>query len=315
VGYVYALLAAVLFGLNGSVTKVIVDAGVTPTQLTLFRVLGTAVVAGSVLLVTNRSGFRITRRKVGTLAFLGIAGVALLQASYAGALQLLPVGITLLIEYTAVLMVALVAFFFLGEKVRPRLWVAIGCVLVGLAIVAQIWSGSLNPVGVVLAIVAAVTLTVYFVVGERQTASTPPLVVSFWTMAFAAVFWAMFSGWWTLNPHTLVAPVSLGGHLAGIVVPLWVPIVWNVLLGTFAPFLLSFRALSRLSATAAGVVATSEVIFAFVFAWLWLGEGLNGVQIGGAAVVLVGIVLAQTARSNAVVDADLAIRPDVGGRL
>ena len=308
-GYVYALLASLLFGLNGTVTKVIVDAGVTPTQLTLFRVLGTAVVAGLCLLVSNRTAFRVTRRQFATLAFLGVIGVALLQASYAGALQLLPVGITLLLEYTAVLMVALVAFLFLGEKVRARLWVAIGCVLVGLAVVAQIWSGSLNPVGVILALVAAVTLTVYFVVGERQMASTPPLVVAFWTMAFAAAFWAIFSGWWTLQPSTLVHPVPLGGNLAGVVVPLWIPIVWNILLGTFAPFFLSFRALKTLSATAAGVVATSEVIFAFLFAWLWLDEGLDGVQLAGAAVVLVGIVLAQTARSGRVVDADLALRP------
>jgi drug/metabolite transporter (DMT)-like permease len=71
-------------------------------------------------------------------------------------------------------------------------------------------------------------------------------------------------------------------------------------------------------------VATAEVIFAFLFAWLWLGEGLDGVQIVGAVIVLVGIVLAQTARVNKVVDADLALadaRPrasldrDVGGRL
>jgi drug/metabolite transporter (DMT)-like permease len=308
-GYVYALLASLLFGLNGTVTKVIVDAGVTPTQLTLLRVLGTAVVAGACLLVSNRGAFRVTRRQFGTLAFLGVIGVALLQASYAGALQLLPVGITLLLEYTAVLMVALVAFLFLGEKVRARLWVAIGCVLVGLAVVAQIWSGSLDPVGVILALIAAVTLTVYFVVGERQMASTPPLVVAFWTMAFAAAFWAIFSGWWTLQPSTLLHAVPLGGNLAGVVVPLWIPIVWNILLGTFAPFFLSFRALKTLSATAAGVVATSEVIFAFLFAWLWLGEGLDGVQLAGAAVVLIGIVLAQTARSGRVVDADLALRP------
>lgn len=308
-GYVYALLASLLFGLNGTVTKVIVVAGVTPTQLTLFRVLGTAVVAGACLLVSNRAAFRVTRRQFATLAFLGVIGVALLQASYAGALQLLPVGITLLLEYTAVLMVALVAFLFLGEKVRARLWVAIGCVLVGLAVVAQIWSGNLDPVGVILALVAAVTLTVYFVVGERQMTSTPPLVVAFWTMAFAAAFWAIFSGWWTLQPRTLVRAVPLGGNLAGVVVPLWIPIVWNILLGTFAPFFLSFRALKTLSATAAGVVATSEVIFAFLFAWLWLGEGLDGVQLVGAAVVLIGIVLAQTARSGRVVDADLALRP------
>lgn len=306
-GYLYALLAAVLFGANGSVTKVIIEAGLSPTQLTLFRVLGTAVIAGGVLLVANRAGFRIGRRQLLIMAVLGIAGVALLQASYAFAVQLLPVGIALLIEYTAVLMVAVVAYFFLKEKVKSRLWIAIACVLVGLAVVAQVWASALNPVGVMLGFVAATSLTVYFLVGERQVTATSPLVVAFWTTSFAAAFWFLFSGWWLIEPGILSGTVSLTGNLAGIVVPLWAPLAWNIVLGTFAPFMLSFLALKYLNATAAGVVAASEVIFAFVVAWLWLGEGLDTVQIVGAAVVLAGIILAQTARINKVVNADLSL--------
>ncbi|MDQ1556633.1 MAG: hypothetical protein QOI02_1635, partial [Actinomycetota bacterium] len=111
--YLYALLAALLFGANGSVTKVVIEAGLSPTQLTQFRTLGVAIIAGLVLLATDRQAFRISRRQVMVMAVLGVTGVALLQASYAAAIQLLPVGIALLVEYTAVLMVALVAFFFL----------------------------------------------------------------------------------------------------------------------------------------------------------------------------------------------------------
>src|SRR6202044_2119241 len=108
---------------------------------------------------------------------------------------------------------------FLGEKVRARLWIAIGLVLAGLALVAQVWTGTLNPLGVVFGLIAAVTLTVYFPVGERQASSPPPLVVAFWTMTFAAAFWAIFSGWWTLNPDVLTRAVSLGGNLAAVHTP------------------------------------------------------------------------------------------------
>jgi drug/metabolite transporter (DMT)-like permease len=61
-----------------------------------------------------------------------------------------------------------------------------------------------------------------------------------------------------------------------------------------------------LKSTSAGIVASSEVIFAFVVAWLWLNETLTSVQLVGAAIVAVGIVLAQTARPGKVVDLDLA---------
>ena len=122
----------------------------------------------------DRSAFRLTRRQLGFMAILGIAGVALLQASYAAALQRLPVGIALLLEYMAVLIVALVAYFFLKEQVKARLWVAIALVLAGLAVVARVWDSHLDALGVVFALVAAVTLALYFLVGERQVGATSP---------------------------------------------------------------------------------------------------------------------------------------------
>jgi drug/metabolite transporter (DMT)-like permease len=308
VGYVYAVLAAVLFGANGSVTKVLIEAGLSPAQVTLGRVVSTTVVAGIVLLFVDRGAFKVSPRQLVILAVLGVTGVALLQYSYAIAVSLLPVGIALLLEYTAVLMVALIAFFVFKERVKARLWVAIACVLVGLTVVAQIWAARLNPFGVLMALVAAVTLTIYFVVGEREVGKSSPLGVAFWTMGFASIFWLIFGDWWKLDPTILGTSVPLRGNLSALSVPLWVPLIWNMLLGSFAPFFLSLLALKHLTATAAGIVASSEVVFAFAIAYLWLGEGLNPVQLAGAAVVLVGIILAQTARADKVVDPDLALR-------
>lgn len=305
-GYLLALLASLLFGLNGSTTKVIVEAGISPAQLTFIRVTVIAILAGITLLLTNRAAFRIPGRQVLIMAVLGVAGVALIQWFYAVAISLLPVGIALMLEYSGVLLIALVARFVFKEKVKPRIWGAIGAVLVGMAIVAQIWASPLNELGVLAGILAAICLAVYFLVGERQVSSTSALSVCFWSMLFASIFWLIFSSWWQIEPSTLVEPTTLGGRLDSVTVPLWVVLLWNGVAGSFAPYLLSYLALSRLSATAAGIVSASEVIFAFTFAYFWLGETLESVQVIGAALVLAGIVTAQTARANKVVDLSLA---------
>jgi len=304
-GYIYALIAAFLFGANGAVSKVIIQSGFSAMQITQMRVLGAAVISGLVLLILDRKSFRLPAGQWPIVVVLGVVGVAVLQVTYAFAIELLPVGIALLLEYLAVLLVALVAFFFFKEKVRLRLWIAIGFVMVGLVVVAEIWASTLNPVGVMWGLLAAIALATYFLVGEKQLKTISPLALSFWTMSIATVFWAPLSGWWRLEPEafTQLAPVS-----EGFSVPIWGLIVWNVVLGSFAPFLLSLSALKRLSATAAGIVATSEIAFAFVTAWLWLGEQLTLLQIIGASIVLGGIVVAQTARSSdVVVKADLAM--------
>ncbi|GAA3586812.1 EamA family transporter [Klugiella xanthotipulae] len=305
-GYAYALLSAFLFGLNGSVAKVVLAAGITAAQLTFLRVLTTCVIAGLALLFTHRSGFRLTpRHAVGMLA-LGLLGVSGLQFFYATAITMLPVGITLLIEYTSVLMVALIAFFAFREAVRPRLWLALGLVLAGLAVVSHIWASQLSSSGVAFAFGAALCYTAYFLVGERAVGATSPLVVSFWSMLAATIFWAFFSGWWQLDLTALGAPVSLSDNLAQLNPPLWLPLLWTLTMGSFAPFYLSFLALKHLPATAAGIVGTSEVIFAFIVAWLWLNETLDVVQILGVIVVMLGIGVAQTARQDHALDLSLA---------
>ena len=305
-GYFYALLASLLFGLNGSTTKIIVQAGLSPAQLTFARVTIIAVMAGVLLLVKNRAAFRINRRQLAVMALLGVAGVAMIQWFYALAISLLPVGIALMLEYSGVLLIALVARFIFKEKVKSRIWVAIGFVLIGMAIVAEIWASTLSARGVLYGLLAAVCLAVFFLVGERQVASSSPLAVAFWSMVFASGFWLVFSAWWQIDPAILTQRESLGGNLDGISFPLWGILLWNGVFGSFAPFLLSYMALSRLTATAAGVVSASEVIFAFAFAFLWLGESLTGGQGIGVVLVLIGIVVAQTARANKAVDLDLA---------
>ncbi|PKQ25774.1 MAG: EamA family transporter [Actinobacteria bacterium HGW-Actinobacteria-4] len=295
-GYLFALTGALLFGINGSVTKVVMTEGLTAEQVTLFRTLVTAGIAGAWLAWRHRAALRVTRRQVIAMAILGVGGVAMIQWLYAEAIALLPVGIALLIQYTAVLLVALASWLFFKERVHRRLWLAIALVLAGLAVVAQVWDSELNALGVAAAAGAAVAYALYFLMGEHGVARQSPMVVTFWSMLFAAVFWAVFSQWWRIDVTSFAEPVSMTGALTGLVVPLWLPVLWIVTLGAFVPFLFLFLALARLRATAVGILASTEVLFAFAVAWVWLGEALTFVQCVGAVVVLIGIVVAQTAR-------------------
>ena len=307
-GYFYAFLAAFLFGANGSVTKVMIEAGMSPLQVTQMRVLGAALVAGAVLFILDRRSFRVPRDQRLALVVMGLVGVGMLQAAYALAVELLPVGIALLLEFLAVPMVAVFAFVVFKERVRTRIWVSIGLIMAGLAVVAQIWNSSLNLVGTLWALLAALSLSTYFLVGEKQMETISPLALMFWSMTIAAVFWAFISGWWRLDPSVFAQSVPLTGVLEGVPAPMWMLLLWNVVMGSFAPFLLSLAAIKKLSATAAGIAATSEIVFAFIVAWLWIGENLSGSQVIGAAVVLSGIIVAQTARRSPVpITADLAM--------
>ena len=90
--------------------------------------------------------------------------------------------------------------------------------------------------------------------------------------------------------------VSLLGNLASSHLPVWLLMLWVVVLGAIVPFGLIVGALRHISATRAGITAMLEPVVAIAVAWVWLGEALAPVQLSGAALTLLGIALAQTAR-------------------
>ena len=222
----------------------------------------------------------------------------MLQWTYSQAVFYLPIGIALLMEYTAVLWVPIIALLIFREKVSPKIWLGAALVLGGLAVVAQIWASDLNPVGVFFGFAASLSLTVHFIMGERVQRYLPTNVVMTYGMGVATLFFLPFSNLATFDFSALATATDLGGNLAGVEVPLWFALVFMGLFGSFAPMALVYLSLRHLSATLVGVVATSETVLAAFFALIWLGEKLSTTQVLGGIVVVTGIVIAQTARKQ-----------------
>jgi drug/metabolite transporter (DMT)-like permease len=286
----------VLFGLNASTSKVVMSSGITPEEIVIFRSLATALGAGIALFLTNRKAFAVTRHEWRGLILFGIFGVALMQWSYSNAVKNLPIGIALLIEYTAIVIVPLVSLWLFKEKVLPRLWFAIVMVLGGLVVVSRIWDGGLNPVGLMFAVMAALFLSFYFLMGEHVLKKRDALSTLFYSMCISGLFWLIVTPWWNFKPEILIQEVSLTGNLDQVEVPLWAMLAWIGVFGSFLPMLFSFLALVHLSATSVGVISTGETVMAFFFAWAWLNEKIDGIQALGGVLVVAGIVLAQTSR-------------------
>ncbi len=300
VGYLLTVAAAGLFAVNGTVSTLALQAGIPPTWLTALRCGGAAVGLLAALAVVAPQRLRITWREVPFLAVFGVVGVALTQFLYFVAIGRLPVGIALVFEMTAPVGIALWVRLVRKEPVRPRIWLALTLSLSGLVLVAQVWQGggSLDLLGVGAGLAAAVCLATYYLMGERGTATRDPVALTTWTFVAAGLFWAVVA------PFTPFDPVVLGervpASLGSVAVPLWLLVLWIVVLGAIAPFWLSIAALRHLPPTAAGIVATVEPVLASIVAWLWVEQVLTGWQIAGGLVVLTGIVLAQTARATPV---------------
>jgi drug/metabolite transporter (DMT)-like permease len=296
-GYAMVATAATLFAVNGSVSKVVLGSGLSSLELAQIRNTCAAILFLAFLLVVAPGRLRVGRRELVFLIAFGLVGIALVQWLYFVAIENLPVGIALLIEFTAPLFVALFARFVYREHVRRRIWVAVAMCLTGLALVVELWAGvALSTVGITAAFGGALSLTAYLLMAERERRHRDAASLSFYGFLFAALLWAVLQPLWDFPWDVLGEEVSLQGNLADHTAPVWALVAFIVVVGTMITFSLLTGSLKHISATRASIVATLEPVVATVVAWAWLDETFGPTQLVGGAVVIAGILVAQSAR-------------------
>ncbi|GHJ44981.1 permease [Catellatospora sp. TT07R-123] len=296
-GMLMVLVSGLLFALNGTVSKLILRGGVSAPDLTTLRALGACLglVALGAALRPGWRRFRVTAGQLPLLIAYGLTGFLGVPMLYFVAISRMPVGIALLFEYTAPLLVALWARFGQHQPVRPRLWAGLALCLLGLACVAEVWGDlHLDGLGLAAGLGAAALLACYYIFGAKGVSSRDTVSLTGWAFGVSAVAGLAF------RLVTGAAPdwSALGGHTAGGT-PLWLLAAYLLVLGTIVPYLLVAGALRHLPATSVGILGMVEPVFATAAAWLVLGEWLNPAQLAGGALVLAGVVLAETARMPA----------------
>jgi len=295
-GYAMVAVAATLFAVNGTVSKVILGSGISSGQLTAVRCAGALIGLALIAAATRPRSLRVRTGDLPVLIALGIA-LAVVQWAYFFAIHRLDIGIALLIQFVAPIFVALWARFVFHEPVRRRIWAALALSVAGLTLIVEIWHGGrLSGPGVAACGLAAISLAAYFLIAEHGVRRRDPVSLSAWAFLFATIFWSLLAPWWTFPGRRVDDHVSLLGNLASTHVHLWLLMLWMVVLGGVVPFGLIVSALRHISATRVGITAMLEPVVAIVVAWAWLGESLRPVQLSGAALTLLGIGLAQTAR-------------------
>ncbi len=256
--YAMVAIAATLFAINGTVSKVILAPGITAEQLTEMRCAGALVGLALIAAVTRPRSLRIGKR-----------------------------GLPLLLALR----------FVYGEDVRSRIWIALAFALTGLALMVELWNAdSPSEAGLAAAGFAAVTYAAYILLAERAVRRRDPISLSAWGFLFATIFWSVLAPWWDFPGAQVDDSTSLLGNLASSQLPIWALNAWMVVLGTIVPFALVVGAPRHISATKAGITGMLEPVLAIAVAWAWLGERLTPLQLAGAGVTLAGISLAQTSR-------------------
>jgi drug/metabolite transporter (DMT)-like permease len=289
--------AGACWGLAAVMAKTAFDRGVAPVRVAEARVVVALIALAGILAWKRRDLLRLPPGAWPVLIAFGLS-VAAVNSTYYVAIDRLPVGVAISLQYTApVLLLGWVAITTKGPGPGRVVWMAAALTLVGAVLVSQAYAGlqDVDAVGLVAAVGSAVSFATYLLsAGSAGRRGVSPATVLFWGFVVAAVAWSVISPWWSWPVDKLgEGKVTLSVLGVGIV-------------GTLIPFFLAVWALRVLTPATAGIAATVEPPFAAAFAWLFLGQHLSAPQIAGGILVLAGVVLAQRA---AVMPEALAVEP------
>ena len=295
IGYTYMSVGLFFFAVNGPVAKLALISGLESAQLSAFRIEGAFICLLIAALFVSRKQLKFKKNEILPLIGYGFFGVAMTQFLYFVAIKRIEVGVALIIEYTAPIFVALYVRFVMKKEVSKRVWFSLLLALIGLSLITQVWTGSkLDPFGVLCAFGAAIALAIYFIGGEPLAAKRDSIALTTLSMGVGAIFWMIVQPWWTLPWSLLSNPVTLPHSLGTI--PLAIIIGYIIFFGTVMPFWLYFIAFKYLDSKKAAIFGLLEPVGASIVALFLLGESFIGIQILGGALVLIGVIFAETAR-------------------
>lgn len=289
-----ALLAATGFAVNGPLSGVAYDRGISALGLVVWRGVFAGLLLGTILAIASTRGrslrYRTLDRPSALLLVAAGATGALLNLTVFAAFERTTVALVLITFYTYPAMLAVTGVVLHGERLSAA---RIGSLVLAISGMALVVLSQLDPAegirldlaGLGLAFVAAVCQVVYFTIGHAGFRHLPA------DQATLGVFLV------SLPIYAVVA--LLGGSLAAAVsAPLGDPVLLAIgmLLGTLGaaiPSVLVLTAIRRIGGTRAGIILMFEPVVGVALAALVLGEAILPVQVLGGALVIAGGILLQ----------------------
>lgn len=261
--------ASVIWGSNG----VIVNLVPLPSyMIAFFRVsLATAFLLP---FLPRKGSVREWKGLVALGMLLSLGWVLLFQA-----MKLIPIGVASLLNYTAPILVALMAGPALGERVKREGWIALCLAGFGMLLISsESLTGALNPLGLVIGLLSGATYAVFIIHSKRLVGRLPSVEVAFYSYLVSSV---------------ILAPSLLGVGL-DLSLNSWLLLVLLASLNTALAVTIYLKGLELIRAHEAAVLSYLEPVSSLAFGYIFLAQSPSFLTIaGGVLIILAGYVIAE----------------------
>ncbi|MCC8141624.1 MAG: DMT family transporter [Lachnospiraceae bacterium] len=280
-GVAMVVFAAMGWGVIGLFTRYLNSVGLNSIQITFIRSFLSAIGIAIIILVTDKSHFRIKIKDLWMFLVTGICSIALFNVCYFMAIERMALSTASVLLYTSPCMVLIMSRIFFKEKITGNKAVALILAFAGCVMTAGLGSGNntLTAIGLLLGLIAAFGYSLYTIMGSVALKKYHMLTVTFYTFVFAALALVWFS-----------APAKI----PAVVIADWKNVLYIVLLtliSTLTPFLLYSQGLKVLEPGRASIIAFVEPLTATVMGLIVFHEPLTVFSVIGIALMFGSVIL------------------------
>lgn len=280
----FVLMASVLWGSMGIVTRYVVAIGFNTRQTAAVRITSAAAVLILFLLITDRSKLKLRKEDFKWFLGTGLGSLFINNLAYAATVQRASLSVAVVLLYTAPFFVMIMSVLIFKEKLTVQKIAALflsfaGCILVVGLSGANV--GGNVIITLLIGLSAGFGYSLYSIFGKVLMRRYESLTVTVYTFILAS-----------LASLVIAEPVSMVRIIAANAEKMPITVIGSVI--TLAlPYICYSAALKYIESSKASIIASFEVVAASLFGVFLYHELLDIYNIVGIVCVVAALIILQ----------------------
>ena len=276
------ILAGCFWGSMGIFVRKLGGFGFSSAQIVSIRVTLAAFAFCFLLLIRDRSGFRISPRDLPLFLGLGFGSILFFTVCYFTAITMMPLSTAAILLYTSPIWIMLMSMLFFREKMNRNRLLALALAFAGCVLVSGISGEGVSPAGLLTGLGSGIGYGLYSILGTVALRRYSPYTVTTYTFLFAAA-----GSWLICDPADMASKFAAAPDLPFLLFFCCL----TALVTAVVPFLSYTLGLRTVEASRAGILATVEPMVATLIGILVFSEPLTLLSGIGILLILAAVVL------------------------
>ncbi len=282
-GYLYVAIAGILWSTIGLFGNNLMSVGLTPEQVSFARLLLGCLILVMYSLIKNPNLLKISKKGILYSIALGFICQALYNYCYFNAIEKVGVSTSAVLLYTSPLFLAILSKIIYQEKLTKNKIVSLAICFIGAILVVtggKFDFVGLDTLGVMMGIISAIAYSLMPIINKNALKENESITLTMYGFLFGAIF---------MLPLANIG--EFGTYIGNTTV--LINLILLALLPAAMAYIFYVDGISQgIELSIAGVVASTELVFASIIGWIVLGEEFSLIKLFGLILMIISTVVA-----------------------